>query len=146
MKYPKRRNDKEPTNWRALDVQLKRRLPILGCVWLLEGADSTAIEEQVMRSESLIQRDAGVAASSEGRHWTQAMTGLLVSRGHDPRDFELRYQEDVARLGWVGGAVTVRCRSTGARRSYLMGPHSTSFGVLSIDLAVGRFAKSRDIC
>lgn len=71
-----------------------------------------------------------------------ALRQMLLSRGMDPRDFEI--EEDTRSgisqlLGLAGGVLTVRRRSTGEIRVYASGPGSAWFATISSDLDRGYF-------
>jgi hypothetical protein len=71
-----------------------------------------------------------------------ALRQMLLSRGMDPRDFDI--QEDSRSgisllLGLAGGVLTLRRRSTGEIRVYASGPGSAWFATISGDLDRGYF-------
>lgn len=71
-----------------------------------------------------------------------ALRQMLLSRGMDPRDFDI--QEDCRSgisllLGMTGGVLTLRRRSTGEIRVYASGPGSAWFATITNDLERGYF-------
>jgi hypothetical protein len=82
------------------------------------------------------------ASSAAGDDKITALRQMLLSRGMDPRDFDI--QEDCRSgigllLGMSGGVLTVRRRSTGEIRVYASGPGSAWFATISNDLERGYF-------
>lgn len=74
-----------------------------------------------------------------------ALRQMLISRGMDPRDFDIH--EDCRSgisllLGMAGGVLTMRRRSTGEIRVYASGPGSAWFATISSDLERGYFRGS----
>lgn len=67
---------------------------------------------------------------------------MLLSRGLDPRDFEIHEdsRSGISQLlGLAGGVLTMRRRSTGEIRVYASGPGSAWFATIAGDLDRGYF-------
>lgn len=76
---------------------------------------------------------------------SQALGAALRSRGFEIDDFRLeedRTSELSDLLGVAGGALKVRCRSTGEVRIYSLGASSTWLGAFVMDLGKGHFARA----
>ena len=76
---------------------------------------------------------------------TQAVAGVLRSKGFELGDFELEEQGEsrLGRLfGVVGGLLRVRCWSTGEERMYSTGSGSAWLGAFLSDLSGGHFQRA----
>jgi hypothetical protein len=87
----------------------------------------------------------GQLAASTPPATSQALTGVLHSKGFEVRDFDVR-EDDTESLfdvfGLVGGLLRVRCFSTGEERMYPTGSGSAWLGAFLMDLGRGHFASA----
>ncbi len=76
---------------------------------------------------------------------SQALTGVLRSKGFELRDFDVR-EDDAPALsdlfGVMSGLLRVRCVSTGEERMYPTGSGSVWLGAFLMDLGRGHFASA----
>ena len=76
---------------------------------------------------------------------SQALAGVLHSKGFEVRDFDVR-EDDAEGLsdlfGVIGGLLCVRCFSTGEERMYSTGSGSAWLGAFLMDLGRGHFASA----
>lgn len=76
---------------------------------------------------------------------SQALTGVLLAKGFELRDFDVREDEAPALsdlFGVMSGLLRVRCRSTGEVRMYPTGSGSAWLGAFLMDLGRGHFASA----
>ena len=76
---------------------------------------------------------------------SQALTGVLRSKGFELRDFDVREDEAPALsdlFGVMSGLLRVRCVSTGEERMYPTGSGSAWLGAFLMDLGRGHFASA----
>ena len=76
---------------------------------------------------------------------SQALTGVLRSKGFELRDFDVREDEAPALsdlFGVMSGLLRVRCVSTGEVRMYPTGSGSAWLGAFLMDLGRGHFASA----
>ena len=76
---------------------------------------------------------------------SQALTGVLRSKGFELRDFDVREDEAPALsdlFGVMSGLLRVRCVFTGEVRMYPTGSGSAWLGAFLMDLGRGHFASA----
>ncbi|HEX2543108.1 MAG TPA: hypothetical protein VHM00_18750 [Caldimonas sp.] len=76
---------------------------------------------------------------------SDALTGVLRSKGFEVRDFDVREDDETTLsdlFGVMGGLLRVRCFSTGEERMYPTGAGSAWLGAFLMDLARGHFASA----
>lgn len=83
-------------------------------------------------------------ASPSPLRTTEALTGVLQSKGFEVRDFDLEEDNGAASSEWagLGGLLRVHCWSTGEERLYSIGSGSTWLGSFLSDLGRGHFARA----
>jgi hypothetical protein len=84
-------------------------------------------------------------ASATAPQTSQALSGVLRSKGFEVGDFDLQ-EDDAPALsdlfGVMGGLLRVRCFSTGEERMYSTGSGSAWLGAFLMDLGRGHFASA----
>ncbi|MEP6738800.1 MAG: hypothetical protein ABJA61_00390 [Caldimonas sp.] len=83
-----------------------------------------------------------MSASSAPARTSQALTGVLRSKGFALGDFEVEEDSAPAFSDLFGGLLRVRCASTGEERMYSIGSGSAWLGAFLMDLAGGHFASA----
>ena len=82
------------------------------------------------------------SAASAPPRTSQALTGVLRSKGFALGDFEVEEESAPAYADLFGGLLRVRCASTGEERMYSIGSGSAWLGAFLMDLASGHFARA----
>ena len=84
-------------------------------------------------------------ASLSAARTTQALSGVLLSKGYEVADFEVDEEMGSSLsevFGVAGGLMKVRCCSTGEERMYSIGLGSAWLGAFLCDLGSGHFSQA----